>query len=62
MFLADGIKTEMLDAISSTGTVPYIMDEGAGDDIEWVDINLKYILDAESYDRVAEKSMYRIEF
>lgn len=52
----------MLDAISSTGTVPYIMDEGAGDDIEWVDINLKYILDAESYDRVAEKSMYRIEF
>lgn len=62
MFFADGIQTEMLGAISSTGTVPYIMDEGTGDDIEWVDINLKYILDAESYDRVAEESIYRIEF
>lgn len=62
MILADGIETTMLGAISSTGTVPYIMDEGAGDDIEWVDINLKYILDGESNERVAEESTYRIEF
>ena len=62
MFLADGIETDMLGAISSTGTVPYIMDEGAGDDIEWVDVNLKYIIDAESYERVADETKYRIEF
>lgn len=62
IILADGIETNMLGAISSTGTVPYIMDEGAGDDIEWVDVNLKYILDGESNERVAEESTYRIEF
>ena len=62
LIFAEGIETNMLGAISSTGTVPYIMDEGAGDDIEWVDVNFKSILDAESYERVAEESTYRIEF
>lgn len=62
MIFAEGLQTEMLGAVSSTGTVPYIMDEGAGEDIEWVDVNLKYILDSESFNRVAEESTYRIEF
>src|SRR5699024_8846715 len=40
MFLAENITASMLGAIEYTGSVPYIMDEGAGDDIEWVDINI----------------------
>lgn len=62
MFLAENITASMLGAIEYTGTVPYIMDEGAGDDIEWVDINIPAMLDGESYDRVAEETKVRIEF
>lgn len=62
MFLTDNITASMLGAIEYTGTVPYIMDEGAGDDIEWVDINIPAMLDGESYDRVAEETKIRIEF
>lgn len=62
MFLAENITASMLGAIEYTGSVPYIMDEGAGDDIEWVDINIPAMLDGESYDRVAEETQIRIEF
>lgn len=62
MFLAENITASMLGAIEYTGTVPYIMDEGAGDDIEWIDINIPAMLDGESYDRVAEETKVRIEF
>lgn len=62
MFLAENITASMLGAIEYTGSVPYIMDEGAGDDIEWVDINIPAMLDGESYDRVAEETKIRIEF
>lgn len=62
MFLAENITASMLGAIEYTGSVPYIMDEGAGDDIEWVDINIPAMLDGESYDRVAEETKVRIEF
>lgn len=62
MFLAENITASMLGAIEYTGTVPYIMDEGAGDDIEWIEINIPAMLDGESYDRVAEETKVRIEF
>lgn len=62
MFLAENITASMLGAIEYTGTVPYIMDEGVGDDIEWIDINIPAMLDGESYDRVAEETKVRIEF
>lgn len=62
MLLSEGVTGSMLGAIEYTGTVPYIMDEGAGDDIEWIDINIPAMLDGESYDRVAEETKVRIEF
>ena len=60
--VAENITASMLGAIEYTGTVPYIMDEGVGDDIEWIDINIPAMLDGESYDRVAEETKVRIEF
>ncbi|MCG7332154.1 hypothetical protein [Salinicoccus roseus] len=61
-FLSDGIQADMQGAVSSTGTVPYIMDEGAGDEIEWVDVIVPAIMDEETYDVVSEEQKYRIEF
>lgn len=62
MFLSENITASMLGAVEFTGSVPYIMDEGSGDDIEWIDINIPAMLDGESYDRVSEEQQYRIEF
>ncbi|MEZ2459347.1 hypothetical protein ACBR55_12270 [Salinicoccus roseus] len=61
-FLSDGIQADMQGAVSSTGTVPYIMDEGAGDEIEWIDVIVPAIMDEETYEVVSEEQKYRIEF
>lgn len=61
-FLSDGIQADMQGAVSSTGTVPYIMDEGAGDEIEWIDVIVPALMDEETYEVVSEEQKYRIEF
>lgn len=62
MLLAENITGSMLGAVEYTGSVPYLMEEGAGDDIEWVDINIPAMLDGETYDRVSDETQVRIEF
>lgn len=62
MLLAENITASMLGAVEYTGSVPYLMEEGAGEDIEWVDINIPAMTDGESYERVADETQIRIEF
>lgn len=62
MFLSEGITGSMLGAIEYTGSVPYLMEEGAGEDIEWVEVNIPAMMDGESYDRVSDETKLRIEF
>lgn len=62
MFLSEDITSSMLGAIEYTGSVPYLMDEGAGEDIEWVEVNIPAMLNGESYERVADETKLRIEF
>lgn len=62
MILSEGVTGSMLGAIEYTGSVPYLMDEGAGDDIEWVEVNIPAMMDGESYERVADETKLRIEF
>ncbi|SFK61659.1 hypothetical protein [Salinicoccus halodurans] len=62
MFLAEGITGSMLGAIEYTGSVPYLMEEGAGDEIEWVEVNIPAMMDGESYERVSDETKLRIEF
>ncbi|MFB9861054.1 hypothetical protein ACFPFV_09280 [Salinicoccus siamensis] len=52
----------MQGAVSSTGTVPYTMDERAGEEIEWIDVIVPAIMDEETYEVVSEEQKYRIEF
>lgn len=61
LFLSDGITGDMQGAVSSTGTVPYLLEPGTGQDIEWVDIIVPNVSD-ESYMSLSEEQKYRIEF
>src|SRR5699024_7426732 len=38
LMLSDGIQSQMAGAVSSTGTVLYILEDGTGEDVEWFDI------------------------
>lgn len=62
LLLTDGITAMMQGAVSSTGTVPYLLEPGTGQEIEWVDVIVPAIMDEETYNVVSEEQKIRIEF
>lgn len=61
MLISDGPTTQMAGAVKSEGMVMYILNEGTGADVEWVDVIIPTVSD-DSFNMYTEEQKYRIEF
>ena len=61
LMLSDGIQSQMAGAVSSTGIVFYILEDGTGEDLEWIDIVIPMVSDDE-FNMYTEEQNHRIEF
>ncbi|GAB3065571.1 hypothetical protein ACFOU0_12425 [Salinicoccus sesuvii] len=61
MLLSEGLTPNMQGAVSSTGTVLYLLDDGTGESVEWVDVLLPMVADRD-FNMYTDEQKYRIEF
>lgn len=61
LLMADGIQSEMNGAITTEGVVVYMLKEGTGKDVEWIDVMLPTVSDG-NFNFLTEEQKYRIEF
>lgn len=61
LLAAEGMNSDMKGAVKNTGTVPYVLPDNSGEEIEWVDIIIPWVSD-ENYTSLTEEQKLRIEF
>lgn len=61
-YLSSELENTFLGEVTSTGAVIWVLEPGTAEDIEWIDIEVPAVVNADTYDNLTETQTIRVEF